>query len=1662
MNTTMLLAHFGTHFWFERLESMNFLQDTDWKISKRELKKSNLSDENAIDGFLRDEFQEFLDKAHRSNMIKSSIKLNPNDDFSTILENIRAQLKDNESRRDAKKNRKLARKLGVFVDSIVDYQKELKLAESERIQQFTILIRSLRDEIAGDRVALAEQWLGAQIEDETDSMVMPNHKEVSGRESKKITKRLDTLEERIVAKQEKIDEGKSTARVERKEKKDLQKAQQHMKEYVDVLTTSWPTIQVVDAIGGEVVDSKTIKSNDQVILWFLLSDINFDARVLRTPDKGDYIRKTWLGSRLWGSQYKERKFARDFKQTARESVTETQIYEAYQKAIFDLYATNVANPSTVVAQNIAWFINTLIQGRSSWPQPIDLKTINSPKDLTNLFTNDPRYLDIFREQGLYLFPGTIYDIFKSWPEAYTALFEQTADMTAHNFDLQSFTNTYDQLKATHPEIDQLENLSNKKIDKLIAEIKKTIDANKSTSQWTLNDDQIAQLEAFAKDLKENRNLHKRNFTIGWLALFFQAHHLMGYTNNQGQKVPGKTWLDAVWLGVWGTLWQDLIWDYTQNISWWLGVVWANYYNEKKSSVEMWPNVWVSIWYNATKQFGSRIGNTNYKTWNIWYGLWVWTGIGTGTNDKFTFSPYIYAMTEAMVNKRKLTNTLDRKSAQYIWVWAWATLFDIAPALRWRQDKIAWVDIISDSIYTKTKEIFEWVFTNYKNKPIDQLTYSTIYDSIKQSLGSSFDKSKDKTIVKHAMLITGIINTLKPGMATNTLWDEQITLISDMVAYNYSLNRYNQNLDKLKGLSIESITASINPATLFGLANTGFAVFRNTTTSDDLRSTGEAITRVNRNTGAQQLFETDQKKNKKELITLWDIVTLKLITDDLKTNPDYIKINWGSVLISPELARIAKLQIRIKPWYEQYLSQNKDGQLVVPSGMVSGYSTILQWNQTIRVLSFGYEVEESLVPWNERRWSKELYKWIPNNKTGATISGLTLHEKPTKPYRTHESWTWDDVTVDGGNITWIKSVLDNLLGDDKWLITSQSFDPNTSVLKLNLQWNSENPIPFELKGDKIYTFTYNKKEKTLHVDRENWTTWSGIVFVYETMEPSQVETQSTTPIQFSDYSDHIDSAYRSMARDIDHSSSILLKSNSAHKEILHAFDRAMDERKFAVAATWANKLMKLLKKTWYTFNASGINELYDLSKRLISSSICEIDGDKVTARGLGPKMKSRTEWFERRWKNGSETNKTPFGLIESYRNKALQNMFTTAKNGLTMDNYMTTNSDYGFDIDRASGNNTLALIYGYAGRNNTQNEKLIIWTEKVAGSSTPLDGTTSDDDTLRRYVWSQIMTRYNDTKWSGENNLVQSLMRWLWSIDPTIIPTIMTEFWSGKQEVSITIDGKPKIIKANYEFFFYPDCLNESVGVTFDVVESQLTDNNITKKEWEVKLDENNILPAQESWFFTNVASVAQRAAITATRFSLTGGVRVIKSVQTTPWVDNGWEVTTEPWVIEIDGQKIDVSKQTNTVYTVNGKTINIEYVWVDGNGKPYYSVVITDATWNSVLAKFGSYDELINHINGIEPGLLNNFKILDGGYTSVLNPTTWLPTAPQSWIQRVRSNPLFNNTNPAGAVANIVSALEWEYRTKHGKSRPTWMKQAVVGQLSWYIDQIETESDNAK
>lgn len=153
--------------------------------------------------------------------------------------------------------------LQAFINSVEDYKKELKLAESEYVQQFTSMIKSLRDEVAGDRVAVIERSLGAEIEDETDSLKVDKSKDISKRTTRRINKKLDALDSIAVDKKVALDEGKSTNRIQKKEEKNLSRAKKHMDIYLDALTTS-TNLDTYEAHSGEKTESTT--KDDQTIL----------------------------------------------------------------------------------------------------------------------------------------------------------------------------------------------------------------------------------------------------------------------------------------------------------------------------------------------------------------------------------------------------------------------------------------------------------------------------------------------------------------------------------------------------------------------------------------------------------------------------------------------------------------------------------------------------------------------------------------------------------------------------------------------------------------------------------------------------------------------------------------------------------------------------------------------------------------------------------------------------------------------------------------------------------------------------------------------------------------------------------------------------------------------------------------------------------------------------------------------------------------------------------------------------------------------------------------------------------------------------------------------------------------------------------------------------
>ncbi len=415
-----------------------------------------------------------------------------------------------------------------------------------------------------------------------------------------------------------------------------------------------------------------------------------------------------------------------------------------------------------------------------------------------------------------------------------------------------------------------------------------------------------------------------------------------------------------------------------------------------------------------------------------------------------------------------------------------------------------------------------------------------------------------------------------------------------------------------------------------------------------------------------------------------------------------------------------------------------------------------------------------------------------------------------------------------------------------------------------------------------------------------------------------------------------------------------------------FSQAMDNNNFAEAAKAANLLFKNNPNyKGFTFTAENKKELFDLCENMIASELCNYDEKtfklKTVNNQFGAYMARRDLGFLRRWKNGADTKQVSAQTVDMYRKSSLDKMFKDSSNvstGLTLGNYTKVKGNYGFDVDRISAKSMNSIIYGYKGANDTHDEKLVMGHEIVTGSKKAIDGNGQDDNNLRRYIFNQVRERHD--AFAGSDQMINNILNGLSEEDKgamtpeqknAVAQSLMKDFQDGKTESKVTINNKELIIRADYSFFFYPDCLNEGMGVQFKV--DTAVPNTVVKPPVQLT-DRTNGMP---TGFFTNVASVAQRASVTGVNFGLTAGVRVVKPVITEPGViEEPGEVTTEPGVIELpDGTRINVSQESSITYGHNGNTINVEVVTKDSNGQALYSVVVTG---NNPGAYIGTFDEI--------------------------------------------------------------------------------------------------------
>lgn len=172
-------------------ESLEELSHSDFMIREKEMKElSPQSDEKKINEFLTNEFQEFLDKAEKRGMIDKKINIQGLD-LATMLETVKSSLRENDSGKDVRKNKKLGSKLQIFIESITHLQDELQIAENEKVQQFANAIREIRDTVAGDKATIIAQNAGA-LANERDSIGLDT--KADKRNAKKIDKKLDKLD----------------------------------------------------------------------------------------------------------------------------------------------------------------------------------------------------------------------------------------------------------------------------------------------------------------------------------------------------------------------------------------------------------------------------------------------------------------------------------------------------------------------------------------------------------------------------------------------------------------------------------------------------------------------------------------------------------------------------------------------------------------------------------------------------------------------------------------------------------------------------------------------------------------------------------------------------------------------------------------------------------------------------------------------------------------------------------------------------------------------------------------------------------------------------------------------------------------------------------------------------------------------------------------------------------------------------------------------------------------------------------------------------------------------------------------------------------------------------------------------------------------------------
>ena len=495
----------------------------------------------------------------------------------------------------------------------------------------------------------------------------------------------------------------------------------------------------------------------------------------------------------------------------------------------------------------------------------------------------------------------------------------------------------------------------KKFGDALAQIKKDLDANKELSE--------DQKKEILKNLEENPETLKRTLKTAF------------------------SWYLALWHQTW-TIW-----------------VWAsilNFWEAFNSALLSNFSIWAHWWLNGNgAMFGLWLAGGNARKINDRWQFTLWWAAGGGYafwGEGRSLSAAILPGFLYQINTKNLTNTLDVRSAKYIWANAivmYGTAgFGFGGAVQYKRDMLEGIEQTSANMSMKLLDSLINAYNNWKDSFLDKSKFTNI---VFEQLKKDFPNTDDETLKSSTLLLyTWISYYLQKNNSDKDKSPSagEMGKIFDNVSKDFTLNWKNTAIASLNGdVDLTWVSAwlvwvdgGFAPAWWIQITNYE-NLFAHDTQESKARYESSLYSelwmelRGNLDDNGYITTKTADYLNKKLSIFFprWDVPDIDLVTIDWskkvlsipKTLCNYIDISYSSVL-------------------KDYIKQSDDNHFQVPANMRIWLSTYIWW----------WTMRATLILWDNKKSS--------SNQALTIDSKFNDNNNPTSYSPDNEKISLDDV------------------------------------------------------------------------------------------------------------------------------------------------------------------------------------------------------------------------------------------------------------------------------------------------------------------------------------------------------------------------------------------------------------------------------------------------------------------------------------------------------------------------------------------------------------------------------------------------------------------------------------------------------------------------------